>query len=299
TAKNLPAVRETVFVGHFNHLLRGEESDLDEQFVCAMADSLAVDVIVEREDVAAEAKSTQRNLEAVARSLRYSFLERTATKCKARFIATAHNFDDQVETILHRLIRGSSAVGLRGIHPLLSLNSGVKLIRPLLDVTREEVLAHCAYYQLDFRVDSSNASLDFTRNRIRHELIPLLKSFNPRVGEALIRTTTQAGEDDLFLQQIAIEFLQTHKKADGLELRALRQLPLPIRRRVVREWLKSERGDLKRIEAAHLMMIDDLIMHGEGGSYIELPDNGKVERKNKFLRLENFSRIGKCQQKSS
>lgn len=285
--KSLPVIHETIFAGHFNHLLRGKESDTDEQFVCAMAESLGVNAIVDREAVSTKAKIEQQNLEAVARTLRYGFLERAAEQCNASFIATAHTFDDQVETILHRLIRGSSAAGLRGIYPSTQLNSGAWLIRPLLDVSREEVLAHCAHYKLDFRVDSSNTSPDFTRNRIRHELIPLLKSFNPRIGEALIRTATQTSEDDLFLQQIAAEFVQTHKKDQGLEIQAIREMQPAIRRRVIRGWLKSECGHLKRIEAAHLIMIDALIMNGEGGSYVELPNRLRVQRQKKYLRILN------------
>src|SRR6185436_16223742 len=142
-----------IFAAHLNHLLRGEEADADEAFVREMAARLDVALIVEREPVAERARAEKRNLEAMARYLRYDFLRRAAQSCGARAIATAHTQDDQVETILMRLLRGSGADGLRGIHQVVELAADVQLIRPLLDVTRAEVLAHCEHYSLTFRTD--------------------------------------------------------------------------------------------------------------------------------------------------
>lgn len=282
---NVPTVAEMICVAHFNHLLRGEESDADEEFVRETAQRLGLTAIIERDDVAAHAKAERQNLEAAARTLRYAFFERAAQRFAARYVATAHTFDDQVETILLRLLRGSSAAGLRGIHYATSLASGATLIRPLLAVSRDEVLAHCAHSGLAFRTDSSNESRDFTRNRVRHELLPLLKSFNPRVGEALVRAAALAAEDDEYLSARAAELVDVHGKGRSLELRAFAKLHPALRRRVLREWLRAARGHLRRIEAAHLLAVDALAVRGEGGGRVELPGGAQVRRAHGWLCL--------------
>jgi tRNA(Ile)-lysidine synthase len=285
TGTGLPAASQTLLVAHLNHSLRGEESDADEEFVRATAAKLGLSTLIERAAVAAVAQAERRNLEATARALRYDFLERAARECGARYVTTAHTRDDQVETILLRLLRGSGAAGLRAIRRSLRLKSGAALIRPLLDVTRAEVLAHCAHYQLGFRHDSSNDSRDFTRNRVRHELLPLLATFNPRVGEALIRVASQAAEDDDFLSALAGGFMAVAAHGDVLELHLISDLPAALRRRVLRAWVKAARGNLRQLDAAHLHALDKLAVGGEGGSYVELPGGWRVRRERGRLRF--------------
>jgi tRNA(Ile)-lysidine synthase len=291
TGARVPAASETLSVAHLNHLLRGKESDADEDFVRATAARFAVSAVIERAAVAASAQARRENLEATARALRYDFLERAAQQCGARYVATAHTFDDQVETILMRLLRGSGAAGLHAIHPSRQLASGPKLIRPLLGVTRAEVLAHCAHYQLDFRHDCSNESRDFTRNRVRHELLPLLRSFNPRVGEALIRAASQAAEDDDFLSALAAEFVAAAAHDDTLELHLIGDLHAALRRRVLRAWVGAARGSLRQIDAAHLRALDALAVGGEGGSYVELPGGWHVRRGRGRLHLSQTDEL--------
>jgi tRNA(Ile)-lysidine synthase len=288
----LPAASRTLFVAHLNHSLRGEESDADEEFVCAAAARLGLPALVERAAVAAVAQAERQNLEATARALRYDFLERAARARGARYVATAHTRDDQAETILLRLLRGSGAAGLRAIRPSRPLRLGALLIRPLLDVTRAEVLAHCAHYQLAFRHDSSNDSRDFARNRVRHELLPLLGTFNPRADEALIRAASQAAEDDDFLSALAAEFAAVAAHDDALELHLIAHLHPALRRRVLRAWVETARGDLRRIDAAHLLALDRLAVGGEGGSYVELPGGWRVRRERGRLRFSTGARPG-------
>ena len=143
-------------------------------------------VFIEKFAVAERARMEKRNLEAVAREIRYEFLLKGAEERRSGFVFTAHTLDDQAETILMRLIRGSGSEGLRGVHQILALSESVKLIRPMLHITRAEVIEHCNHYDLAFRSDSSNFSTDFTRNRIRLELLPILETFNPRVKQSLV-----------------------------------------------------------------------------------------------------------------
>src|SRR5262249_928283 len=202
-----PAIRKSIIVAHLNHQLRGEESDQDEAFVKQLAARFGLPIFAQRISVAEYAQQTKRNLEATARQLRYDFLQSTAEDSGAGFVLTAHTRDDQAETVLMRLLRGSGAEGLRGICPIRPLGDHVKLVRPLLEVSRAEVIAHCARYSLEFRTDPLNFSDHLTRNRIRHELLPLLRTFNPRSEDALARAATMAAEDEEHLNRLSEDLL--------------------------------------------------------------------------------------------
>jgi tRNA(Ile)-lysidine synthase len=186
----------TVTAAHLNHQLRGAESDGDEAFVIELANALKVPVRTERIDVAGEGG----NLEATARRVRYEWLAKIAAECGAGWIATGHTADDQAETVLHRLIRGTGLRGLRGVAEVRPLQSpptavgGLSVLRPLLTLPRADLLAYLHSLGQPFRTDSSNADPRFTRNRIRAELLPLLRTFNPGIVDVLGRLSVQAEE---------------------------------------------------------------------------------------------------------
>lgn len=190
-----------VILAHLNHQLRGAESDADEafaadlhrRFVAAGVPTLAIRL--ERIDVAAQARAEIANLEATARRVRYHWLTKVAREAGVRWIATGHSADDQAETVLHRLLRGTGLQGLRGIAARRELESGVGLVRPLLQTTRTEIIAYLAQLDQPFRQDSTNRDLSYTRNRIRLELLPYLaERYNPAVAVALARLAEQANE---------------------------------------------------------------------------------------------------------
>ncbi|HEY3788774.1 MAG TPA: tRNA lysidine(34) synthetase TilS [Urbifossiella sp.] len=192
-------------VAHLNHQLRGDESDIDEQFVRNLTASLGLAFRSVRINVLKEAAGA--NLEATARRIRYEWLRTVAEEGGAAWIATGHTADDQAETVLHRLIRGTGLQGLRGI-----AERNPPVIRPLLTVTRAEILDYLANLGQPFRTDSSNADPRFTRNRIRAELLPLMKSFNPEAVAVLGRLAEQADEAHSFIESQAREFLQRIEK---------------------------------------------------------------------------------------
>lgn len=280
----------SITVAHLNHLLRGEESDEDEAFVRTLSGRLNLPFFTERIAVADRAKAEKRNLESVARNLRYEFLLKVAESSGANFVFTAHTLDDQAETILMRLIRGSGAEGLRGIHQTVALNGGVRLIRPMLEITRAQVIQHCEHYELKFRSDSSNFLVDFMRNRVRLELLPMLETFNPRVKESLARVSESLTGDDDYLRAVAGEFLDESRDEPGLNAKALEKTPSAIRRRALRLWLRGERGDLRRINATHIGAIESLIS-SPGGRRVELPEGGVVAREFDYLRFIQSGRI--------
>ena len=277
--------RRSIVVAHLNHELRGEESDGDEEFVRQLAAARDLPVFTERIAVADRAREKKGNLEATARQLRYGFLQRIAEENDAGFVLTAHTRDDQAETILMRLLRGSGAEGLRGIHPSRPLGDRVQLVRPLLDVSRAEILTHCDHYGLSFRTDSSNLSTELVRNRIRHELLPILGEFNPRIEETIARAGELIATDDDCLAQLAEAELASSLKDEHLHIVGLGETHPAIRRRMLRLWLRERRGGLGRIDFDHLVAIERLIMLGQSGRRIELPGCWIISREFDWLRL--------------
>lgn len=196
----------TLTVAHVNHHLRGEESDADAAFVRELAAMLKLECRVKSVDVAA----LGGNLESTARRVRYEFFHELAAEVNAAWVATGHTADDQAETVLHRIVRGTGIQGLRGIARQASPGcepGGAHVVRPLLTVTRADIIAHLAELGQPFREDSSNADPRFTRNRIRHELLPLLRTFNPDVVTALARLAEHASEAHAIIVEKAAEVL--------------------------------------------------------------------------------------------
>lgn len=186
-----------LYCAHVNHLLRGEESDADEELVRSFASENNISFTVRRIDVAAAAVQNRQSVEDVARRLRYAFLFEASQAVEAQKIAVAHNKNDQAETLLMRFIRGSGASGLSGI--AWERKDGV--IRPIMGCTREQVEKYCADNKVPFRIDRSNACTKYTRNRIRHELLPILrKDYNPAIVNALAKTADILQVEDEFWQ---------------------------------------------------------------------------------------------------
>lgn len=191
-------------VAHLNHQLRGPAGDADAAFVAGLLPHLPHRA--EAIDVRTEAAGD--NLEATARRLRYDFLARVAVSVRAGWVATGHTLDDQAETVLHRLIRGTGLRGLRGIAAVRELSPGVRLVRPLLTVAREDVIAYLRAVGQSWREDETNRDPVFTRNRIRHELLPLLRTFNPAIADVLGRLAGQADETFREVESTAAELLR-------------------------------------------------------------------------------------------
>lgn len=180
-----------LLVAHYNHRLRGEESEEDARFVAALAQSLDVEAVVE----SAAPDILSSGGEAEARLARYAFLESAARRFGARYVVTAHTADDQAETVLHHILRGTGLAGLAGMSRVRMLGDGLALVRPLLGLGRADVLGYLTAIGQPYREDASNLDPRFTRNRIRHELLPLLKrDFAPSVVESLLRLAGLAAD---------------------------------------------------------------------------------------------------------
>jgi tRNA(Ile)-lysidine synthase len=193
-------------LAHLNHQLRGADSDADEQFVIDLHARLAagtseVRLTVDRLDVGALARQEGENLEALARRERYRWLAAIARRERLHWVATGHTANDQAETVLHRILRGTGLQGLRGIAPRRPLEGDINLVRPLLTTTRAEVLAYLAGRQQPYREDATNQDLERTRNRLRHDLLPrLAQDYNPAIISVLGRLAAHAEETFALLE---------------------------------------------------------------------------------------------------
>lgn len=251
----------TVSAAHFNHNLRGEESDADEAFVRNFC---------QRHDIPLQVSSGQiipgkKGLEAAARNARYAFLQSLSGK-----IATAHTADDNAETVLLHMVRGTGLKGLGGISPV---NGNV--IRPLLGATRQDVLAFLQEYYLQNVNDSSNETDQFLRNRLRHHVMPLLKRENPRLGENLSAMALRLRRDEELLSQLA----QEQKTAD---VQALRAMPDGLRARVLASLLED--WGVPEPEAGHVALVQKLVFSEKPSARAAFPGGVTVTRN--YHRLE-------------
>lgn len=293
-----------LIVGHLDHGLRSA-SRKDALWVKQLAKEIGCEVVVGRANLkmdglkaGSEPKKKGENLEQAARKARYEFLLKTALKKRAAHVLTAHTLDDQAETILMRLLRGSAAEGLSGTPAIRELtpDSSILLVRPLLAwARRSDTEDYCRLRQIDFRVDEMNEDEAFSRVRVRKQLLPLMKSFNNRIVEALSRTAGLLNEDAAALADEAnrlLELAQVPRKnsetgVPSLSVSVLLQKPAAVRRRALREWILRSRGDLKRLEMVHLVAVEKLLNGDRGGRIAELPDGMKVTRKRGMLELSN------------
>ena len=218
-----------VTAAHFEHGIRGEESRRDAAFVEVWCKEHEIPCVIGNGDAPVYAEAHGMSLEEAARKLRYDFLYETAKAIGADLILTAHNLDDNAETLLFNLTRGSGTLGLRGIP-----QSRGRILRPLLHVSRAEIEAYLAENHVPHVEDSTNQSDDYTRNLIRHRIMPLLLEINPRFPEASARTAFLAARDEDCLSQMAADFLARELKAGSLSLDAFKALHPAIASRAVR-----------------------------------------------------------------
>jgi tRNA(Ile)-lysidine synthase len=245
---------------HFNHKLRGADSDQDEQFVGGLAQQLSLESKSESGDVAAYAKEMHLSVETAARKLRYEYFQRLLRENRFNRIATAHTLDDQAETVLLKLVRGAGTRGLAGIYPKLMGTRG-SIIRPLLSIRRKDIETYLADVRQSWREDKSNRDLRHSRNRLRHGILPRLeRHLNPAVYEALSETADIARAEEQYWSKNVEQLLPTlwrnsdnAKSLSGtLNLQVLAGLPLALQRRAIRGaaeslGLKLEFGQVEEI----------------------------------------------------
>jgi tRNA(Ile)-lysidine synthase len=274
-----------IVIAHFNHELRGEESQKDEEFVRHLTTEYGFELAVGRGGIPHEG-----NLEQNARIARYEFLTRTAENLRATGVLTAHTMNDQAETFLINLIRGSGSEGLGGMKTVRSLKSraqspepedqsslfedDILLVRPLLNwAKRADTENYCHEMGVEYRYDTMNEDLSFKRVRVRKILIPMLEDFNPKIVETLAKTAGLMRDGaggpfpvDVTAAELVLKDLKAMEKADLY--------------RALRAWLERRRGNLRQLDLAHVEAIERLIHSKKSGKTVELPGGDTVVKEN-------------------
>ncbi len=260
-------LRERILLAHVNHMLRGEESERDEAAVREFARSTGLRLVVSRTDVGALAKERGLGLEECGRQVRYAFFHSLAPGENDR-ILTAHNAEDNAETVLLNLCRGAGLDGLCGIP-----RQRGKILRPFLRVSRRETEAYCREKGLSFVEDSTNRSPEFARNKVRLEVLPLLRELNPRVVEALGQTAELLTGDRDFLREEAGSLLARAARPYGLDVPTLLKAPGALRSAALKAWLED--AGCRNLEKKHLDLAERCL--SEGGA-AQLPGGVTVRR---------------------
>ena len=297
-------------VAHLNHQLRGAESDEDAEFVRRLAKRLSLPATIECADVRAAAERSRRGLEETAREIRYHFLLRVARATGADRVATGHTMSDQAETFLMRLARGAGSRGLAAMRPVSALpacDASPSLIRPLLAITRDEVEAYCTERGLDYRTDATNVAGDFTRNRVRRDVLPALRAINPQVVESIARAAEHLAADEDALDVLAnslldaarveppgeAHYLSRHVIA-AYRIAALREQPVGLQRRMLIEAIRRARtfagaGARGEVTRKHIAAVQSLLDQAASGKRVRLPVGLEAWREYDAIILKGMS----------
>jgi len=267
----LPEFSPRLVAAHLNHCLRGTESDADEEFVRSLATLYGIPIESRRIDVRDMSTKQGLNLEDAGRRARISFLDEIRTRWQANAIALAHHADDQAETVLMRLLRGSGMAGLSG----MAYHNEHGRIRPLLNISRAEIEDYLKARGLSYREDASNLDTTFLRNRIRHELLPLLQHYNPAIRGCLTTTAELLSDENKLLKQLTEGIAERVCRLDGgiavCNISILREEPLPLRRRFFRLVLEKLAGSLDHFSHRHIMALEHLIDSPRPNATLNLP----------------------------
>lgn len=274
----LPDFRIRLGLSHLNHMLRGEESLRDENFVKDLSERFGLPLFMDRQDIGTRASDTGTSLEEAGRDARYAFFRQTAQVHGFSKIALGHNRDDSVEQVLLSLVRGAGPTGLKGILPVRE----DLFIRPLVRMSKPEILDFLGRIGQDFVLDSSNEDPVFLRNRVRHVLIPFLEeSFNPRIRDSLDRLSQILQEEETFFQDQAEQGLQDCLREEitgavTLSVPELSRLHPALIGRVLRAAICRIKTDLKRISLFHVREVRDFMVRAEPGKHLDLPGQIRV-----------------------
>lgn len=269
-----------IYVAHINHMLR-EEADSETKYVQDFCEKIEVECYIKKIDIEKEAKTQKISTELAGRNARYAFFEEIAQKVGANKIATAHNANDNAETVLMNVMRGSGISGLKGIEKIRE----EKFIRPIIECTRKEIEAYCEKNELNPKYDKTNAENIYTRNKIRNLLIPYIqKEFNPNIIESLNRLSTIAEkEDEYFHKNVDKLFEKLQITGDNkdkntiiLKLKEFNELDDVIKSRLILYTISKVLGSSQGIEKIHIEDIIKLCRNNIGNKYLTPNKNIKI-----------------------
>ena len=268
----------SITTAHFNHRLRGAESDRDAEHAIAVCRRYAVECVLGSGDTLARSRQTGQSLEAAARELRYAFLARAASEAGAQAVATGHTMDDQAETVLLNITRGAGLKGLSAMRsavdlPIASRGEPLRVVRPMLGLRKRDAVEFCRTSGLTLLLDRSNEDTRFPRNKLRRDVVPDLETINPNVVEAICRLARTARDDFEVIDSVSAEAYRTAvttgRDRANISKNAVRDLPVQVARRVLMAAYRSVSGTLEGLESAH---IDAMlgVATGRAGASVDL-----------------------------
>lgn len=260
-----------IVAANMDHGIRGAESVSDSIFTEKVSREMGLEYVHKKENIR---KTKKSSMEEVAREKRYAFFKKAALDYKCGIIATGHTLDDQAETILMRIIKGSSIRGLLGIAPVISADS-VRIIRPLINTSKDDILAFLKYEKIPYCIDRTNIDKKILRNRIRHELLPYLESYNPRIKRSLVNMAASISED--------MDFIEAKKNEIGKmsltsKIRDLLIQPESVRKEIFKNLYEEAGGDLKKLTYRHWKNMDYFLRTSGIGKALDLPGRVKVTK---------------------
>jgi tRNA(Ile)-lysidine synthase len=274
----LPGYNLNLVAAHLNHCLRGGDSDEDEQFCRLLAARYKIHFESRRVDVRLIAESGRLNLEDAGRRARIAFLDELRLKYAASAVALAHHADDQAETFLMRLLRGSGMTGLSG----MAYRNARGHVRPLLEITRAEIICYLGQLKLIWREDASNRDATYCRNRIRHVLLPILEEYNPAIRSSLASTASVLGDDEALLNEVTAQAFAGSCRMEGgkiiCSVGQLGILEIALRRRVLRHSFKQLTGTLERLGRCHIDALCTMMDSNRPNSRLNLPQGVEAVR---------------------
>lgn len=268
-----------LIVCNLDHGLRGKESLDDSLFVKIIAEDLGLGFIHKRINLSKE-KSKKLSTEEIAREERYRFFQDAARAAKADVVATGHTLDDQAETILMRLIKGSSLKGLVGISPV-RIEGNIRIVRPLFELEKKEIEEYLEKRTVAYRIDSTNKEPIYFRNVIRKEILPFLEKYNPRLKRALCSLAEHLREDFEFIRESKEALQHKPRETNGvleIKLKDLIVQPKALQKEVLRDALDKIGGEVKRLSFRHWKEVEQLIAHKRKGSSLDLPGDIRITR---------------------
>lgn len=279
-----------IHAAHLNHMLRGREADLDTEYVKSFCEKMGIPCSVKYVDVNRLSQQTGLSLEEAGRKARYDFFSDLAGEIGATKIALAHNMNDQAETILMRIMRGTGIDGLCGIKPV---RDGM-YIRPLIEIPRSEIEKYCKENNLTPRIDRTNLEPVYTRNKIRLELIPYIKeNFNSRIEYSLSLMSRLLSEDNDFLNEYVNNIYETIAEKDKgkvlIDVNLLKPYTVSIKKRIIRKAISEAKGNLIGIENKHVELSLSIAEEGSTGAAVELPGEIKAQKSYNFLEIMHCS----------
>ena len=282
-AEHAKQVGSRIYAAHLNHGIRGDEADRDEQFCKELCSRVGVEFFSKKLDIPSIASASGESVETAARNARYDFFYKIMKEMGIKILATAHNADDNLETLLFNIARGTGLGGLCGIPESRPIGDCV-VIRPILTMEKEKIISFCENNGLSFVTDSTNADNEYTRNKIRNRIIPILKEINPSAVRNASRMTESLKDDSLCLQSMADWFVEELGGNYSIELEKLCGSPSSIVNRALIRLYDEITGG-KALEATHINAIKELARKGVPHSSISLPNGIEARVENGRLCL--------------